>query len=287
MQFDPILFNGISMGDRVIELGHKLAFYTKIHIGGEIPMIERDYPFTKQLECIACALGPKRKLLYSTYKKLQGEGVILEDNGREQYNPASIQAELEEEGMKTSTIIFSEGDYAAIEYAGQAFQLEKRAEKFLKKYTKDRDKIAQTKEAFHCSVVVLLGIMNPTTYEGYLFLEVPESASDKHLLQVFGTHNVANEMMTDEEIHLDGIQRIYNLDNLERAKPDIIILTGEPRIGQNAIREQIKKNPGLVQEVPALSNQKIVSLPHYCLAKIYRYPEIFEQWKVALANCCS
>ncbi len=285
MQDNPILFNGIFIGDRIIELAHKLAYYTKVHIGGEIPMIERDYPFTRQLECVACALGAKRKLLYSSYKKLQGEGIILEDNGLDQFNPASIQSELEEEGIKTSIIPFFDGEYAAIESAGKVFQLEGRAEKFLKKYIKDREKIVQNSELFPLSVVVLLGIMNPETYEGYLFLEVPNSASDKHLLQALGANNVTKEMMTDEEIHLDGLQRIYNLDNLERAKPDVIILTGEARIGQNAIRAQIAKNPKLIEQVPALAKQQIVSLPHYCLAKIYRYPEIFNQWKMELSYC--
>ncbi len=67
------------------------------------------------------------------------------------------------------------------------------------------------------------------------------------------------------------------------AKPDVIVMTGNPFAVQKALAAAVKKNPALVN-VPAIKNTAIYSLPFYADSSVIEYPAILRQWTDALLN---
>ena len=68
-----------------------------------------------------------------------------------------------------------------------------------------------------------------------------------------------------------------------KAKPDVIIMTGDAFAVQKVLSIQIKNYPDLAA-VPAIRNQAIYSLPFYADSSVIEYPAILRQWTVALAD---
>jgi len=76
---------------------------------------------------------------------------------------------------------------------------------------------------------------------------------------------------------------IRKLDGLIKAKPDVIIMTGDAFAVQKVLSAQAKSNPALAM-VPAIRNQAIYSLSFYADSSVIEYPAILRQWTVALAD---
>ncbi|NJB67898.1 ABC-type Fe3+-hydroxamate transport system substrate-binding protein [Desulfobaculum xiamenense] len=280
----PTLLNSIFVGDRVADVARALGCYPKAMIGGQVPMVERAYPFAEQLECILCVMGPKRKLLYKAYEKMGIEYVVLENSGDEP-NPASIAPELEAKGLRARTIDFTHGIPHAIEEAGRVFGREKAAAKLLRTYEKDIATIDAPQPALGKRVLVLLGIANPEFSRRFLLIEAPGCHLDDVVLRPLGCENVGQPLIDpDREIVMEGVQTIEGPLLLEKIAPDVIALTGDALTGQLAIREALARCPSLAHSVPALKNQAVYALPHCCSAEPLSHPANFGIWKEALSR---
>lgn len=278
------LVNYIFVGDRVAEVARMFRIHAKGLIGGEIPMMDFDYPLTEHLECTGCAFGKKKKLLPHAFKRLQSKMVVLENAPEKTPNPADLREWLEEQGIPTATIDFTKGAVSVIEQMGALFDLQKSAAEIVKKYTEGLAKTKKLKKRKK-NVVVLLGISSPHHDEGHVLLEVPGCAADKTILAPLGLSNVGKPLMNDEPVYLDGVQLLKSIKGLQKAAPDIIVLTGDPRPGQLALAQAVKKTPALVQKVPALAKQQVFALPHYCEALVFRLPDTLRKWDHCLSAC--
>ena len=76
---------------------------------------------------------------------------------------------------------------------------------------------------------------------------------------------------------------VRKIDGLVKAKPDIIVMTGDTFAVQKALAATVKKNPALAA-VPAIKNLSIYNLPFYADSSVIEYPTILRQWTDALSN---
>jgi hypothetical protein len=54
-------------------------------------MVETAFPFAKQLECILCVMGPKRKLLSSAYRRMNISSVVIAHTYQQRPTPVSLR----------------------------------------------------------------------------------------------------------------------------------------------------------------------------------------------------
>jgi ABC-type Fe3+-hydroxamate transport system substrate-binding protein len=284
MSKGPTLYNSIFIDDNVADVARALGCYAKAMVGGQVPMVETAFPFAKQLECILCVMGPKRKLLYSAYRRMNISSVVIAHTDSDP-NPASIAPELRENGLNVEVIDFTKGVPHAIREAGRVFEREKAAEKLAVAYERDMESVYADQPMLGRRVLVLLGITNPQRPERYLLLETPGCYLDQSILAPLGCVNAgAAQVSPDTEIVMDGIQIIDGPLDLAAMRPDTIALTGDPLVGQRALRDAVAANPHLRDCVPALKKYEVYSLPHCCSAEPLRFPETFRLWKEALSR---
>lgn len=277
-----LLSNYIFVGERVAEISRLFGVHAKGLIGGEIPCLDEEYPLTEHLECISCAFGKKRGLLAKAFGRLAAEAVILESAPDKTPNPAMLAEELSSQGIPCHLVDFSKGITTAILGMGTILGMEREAGKITRQYKAAHAKMAKH-EKMGKKVVVILGINNPRMARGHFLLEVPGCAGGREVFSRLGLMNVGAPLMNDEPVCLDGVQLLANLDGLEKALPDVIVLTGNSRPGQLALAELAKSRPQLMGKIPALSRQHVLSLPHYCDALEARLPGILQTWADGLA----
>ena len=71
------------------------------------------------------------------------------------------------------------------------------------------------------------------------------------------------------------------IDRLIKAKPDIIVMTGNAFAVQKALSGAMRRNPALA-DVPAIKNLAIYNLPFYADSSVIEYPAILRTWANAL-----
>jgi ABC-type Fe3+-hydroxamate transport system substrate-binding protein len=284
MKQGPKLLPVIFIGDRVADVARALGCYPTAMIGGQIPMIEKEFPFARQLECVLCVMGSKRKILLHAYKKMQIEYVVIE-NTKDSPNPASIAPELEAQGLKVAVLDFTRGMEQAIHDAGRIFNMPKKAEKVASDYKVSLEQSLANLPQLGKRVVTLLGISNPQRSDSFLLAETPGGYIDSAVLGPLGCINAAGPMLSStEETVMDGIQLLRSFTGLEEANPDVIALTGDPLVGQRALRSFVQKHPETAATIPALKKLEIYALPHCCSANPMEYPQALALWKQALSG---
>lgn len=286
MKRGPSLLNTIFVGDRVADVARSLGCYPKAMVGGQVPMIETEYPFVCQLDCVLCIMGAKRKMLLNAYRKMDIDYVVLERTGGDP-DPSGMAAELEAEGLAVRVLDFTRGLEHAIAEAGGIFGREKEAVKVAAEYGRQLEAAQANLPRPGKRVLVLLGISRPGAgaQERYLLAETPGGFVDTALLAPLGCENVAGPLLSPtEETVMGGIQLLREFKGLEEANPDAIALTGDPLVGLLALRDFAREHPGQAARIPALRDHAVYALPHCCDANPMSYPHSLALWGQALAG---
>ncbi|MUM76735.1 hypothetical protein GKC30_03695 [Pseudodesulfovibrio sp. F-1] len=278
----PIMVNSIFIGDKVVDVCSAIGIYCKAMSTGAVPMIETRYPFSKQMECTLCIMGQKRKLLYSTAKRLETKHIVLEKSG-DSNSPSQMSQELRELGYTVDILDFTQSVSAAILQAGEIFGRKKialeRADTYEKEMTKAQDAMPKS---LGKKVLVLMGLSHRKASDTYLLVENSEGDIDNLILRPAGCISSGDDLAKGD-IRGMGFTVINTLEGLESVAPDVIALLGDTFVPQMAIRRLLVSNPA-ASHIPAIANQAVFSLPHCSPGAPVSIPESMQRWAEALGS---
>ena len=103
----PRYENAVFIGDTAVSILSAMRIYAKALIGGELPNMERYYPQEKLLECTACFMNDLR-VLTCAISHGDIDYILLEDNGKEELNPAHRAEELKALGYEVRVLRVSD-----------------------------------------------------------------------------------------------------------------------------------------------------------------------------------
>lgn len=277
----PTYEKAIFVGDKACEYLAALKIYAYGLIGGEVPNMEILHPQEKPLECVACAMHNKPKILKAAIEKLPADYVLLEDNRDEELNPAAMKDKLENEGVRVK-ILDVEGSVAEVlRRAGKLYGVEKHAERIISDYETRFDEVEKLKKQIRRGqkLLILLGIRQPVTLETYLFVVTASSVLSHSLQSHYGVVNVV-ESNPEKEL-ISGMIQVENVEELLALKPEAVALCGDALCCAKALENACRNNPGL-RTLEAFAQQKVWPLPFYCDALSWREPQILQLWGQAL-----
>ncbi len=286
MRINPQMINAVFVGDQLVDTASSLGIYSRAMSTSIIPMIETKYPCCALIECTRCVMTVKHKFFIKIVEKMAVERIVLEDNGNEALNPASMAGDLRQKGFQVDVVDFSSGILNALAQAGRIFNREKEAQKVVLEYEKDMQAVqALMNRNLGKRVLVLLGITNPHYKDGCLLVEDPDTDVDKKILSPLGCINVGNYCMkTSENCPQDTpIRLIDSLEGIQEAAPDIIALTGDPSPAMLALNLFVNTSRD-ADNVPAIRSQAIFTLPNCNPGEPLSQPKIQKLWCDALFN---
>ncbi len=277
----PTYEKAIFVGDKACEYLAALKIYAYGLIGGDVPSMELLHPQEKPLECVACAMHNKPKILKAAIDKLPADYVLLEDNHREELNPATMKDKLESEGVDVKILDVEGSVPEVLRRAGALYRCEKHAERVISDYETRFEEVAKFKNEIAAGqrLLILLGIRQPVTLDTYLFAVTSSSQLTQTLQKHYG---IVNAVETDPEKEMiPGIVEVEDMKKLLALKPDAIALCGDALCCAKAVENACKADPQL-RAIKAIEEQKLWPLPYYCEALAWREPQILQVWGQAL-----
>ncbi|MCG8533361.1 MAG: hypothetical protein MI749_22280 [Desulfovibrionales bacterium] len=285
MSRTPELVDMAFIGDRLVDTARSLGVHPRLMATAMIPMIEEQFPLTRQIECTACVMGHKQSAFLGLAKRLGIRRIILEKSGDPSLDPSTIAQVLEEKDFEVGVADFSQGTLEGIKSTARGLDSAAKGEKLAGKYEEELGRAWDILPAnLNKRILVLLGLNLPGNPDDLLLVEEPGMTVDGTILSPCGCTNVGSAIKkaggpTDDQ----PMRLIETLDGLEGAAPDMIALTGNPSPGLLAIHEYILRHPK-AGEIPAIANQAIFSLPHCCEAEPMALPRTLLRWSRALES---
>ena len=277
----PRYEQAIFIGDKACEYLSALNIHAYAIIGGEVPSMEILHPYEKSLECIACAMRHKPKILFSAIEKISAKYVLLENNHRNEYNPSDMLEKLVERGIKIKILDVCGSVPKVLERAAQMFQAQAHAKRIIDDY-KTRFSLVRAMQPHirkNQKILILLSIRQPITLESYLFVATDSSDISKTLETNFFTCNVVRSDKNKET--LQGLIPITELNDLLLSNPDAIALCGDGLSLSKALEKACRSNPEF-KLLKAIHHGRVWPLPYYCDALAWREPLILQLWGQAL-----
>ncbi len=272
------------IGDRLVDTACSLGRHPALMATALIPMIEEKFPLTRQIECTACVMDKKQDRFVRLAQKMGIERIFLEKSPDKNLNPATIAPILGQKGFSVRIADFSQGNVQGILNTGTLLELPEAAQKLAQQYKAElyaaRQKLPKNTGK---KILVLLGIRNPVKQTVYLLVEDHGAVNDE-ILSPAGCENVgqyireANGITDTEEICL-----VHSLQGIDKARPDIIVLTGDPGAGLRAVYQHLRLNPEQ-KKLPVFAEHQIFSLPHCCAAEPMALPQTLCQWAEMLCR---
>ena len=176
----PRYENAVFVGDTACCCLAHLKIYGRAVIGGELPNIGLFRPYEKSLECTQCVMNDQ-KLLTVALRRGQIDYVLLENNGKAQWNPSTLRESLEDKGIKVRVLDTSGTPQENLLAAGRLFNEEKRAQRAIKEYERAMENISKTPVSSNGNVLTLMAIRNPVDNRKVLFALSDESSLSKKL----------------------------------------------------------------------------------------------------------
>jgi len=188
-------------------------------------------------------------------------------------------------GVTVEYVDFSQGIPAAIAEAATLFGKEDKGKEVATAYAASMAKVEKElpEGGLGRRVLILNGSYSKASGKGFIRYEAPGGYSDQYILEPLGCTNVAAMLMTDTMKVSKGHVSAGRLTGIEKANPDVIVLTGDAFAAQKALQSALKKNPA-VAKIAAIRNAEIYALPFYGDSSVLEYPVIFNQWRVALTR---
>lgn len=200
-------------------------------------------------------------------------------------NPMNVVGVVKDvPGLTVEYVDFSQGVAKAVLEAGKLLGREEKAQKIAASYEQKMGRIASTAPvAKGKRVLILKGTYFPKTGKAFVQAEAPDGYSDRFLLAPLGCVNAVGDMVAPDAKATKGYVSVGRLGGLAKAAPDVIVMTGDAYPVQAALKKALDRDPSLA-EVPALKNAAVFSLPLYLDSGVLEYPNIFKQWREALAG---
>ena len=289
----PEKIKAIIIGDRVVDIAYNLGVVPEAMVVrcSMWPLCNNKLKaMIQSLGCPNCVTLKRKTIVPETAGKLGIKQIIIEKHPnyclyKPEVKPENVVPLLAGKGLTIEYVDFSQGLESAIRQTAKLVGRESDADALIEAYNKALLKakaaLPETKPAK--KVLIICGVYQPETGKTFLRIEMPGGYSDRFLLDPLGCINVGNAMKKQKTKVDKGHFIIRKLDALIKAKPDVIIMTGDAFAVQKVLSVQIKNYPDLAA-VPAIRNQAIYSLPFYADSSVIEYPAILRQWTVALAD---
>ena len=288
----PKTVKAIMIGDRLVDVAFNLGFLPEaMSVRCSMwPMCKKLTNTSQILGCPKCIVSRIPNVVPDTAKERGIKRIILEKNPnfciyKPKVKPSDIVPLLDGKGLTIEYVDFSNGLESAIRQTADLLGCPSKADALIESYNKAMTKAKKSlpKKKLGKKVVIISGIYQSATGKVFLRIEMPGGYSDRFMLDPAGCINVGDILKSETKKVDKGHFSIRKLNKLLIAKPDIIIMTGNPFAVQKALGAAVKKNPALTS-VPAIKNLAIYSLPFYGDSSVIEYPAILRQWTNALAN---
>ena len=178
---------------------------------------------------------------------------------------------------------FAEGVVPAIRQMAALLGKEAAGEQLAETYQKSLQRMEKNMPAapLQQKVVIFNGVYQQSTGKVFIRVEAPGGYSDRYMLEPLGCANKGDGLIADPSKVKKGHATIRSAKALVEIQPDVIVMTGNAYAVQRFLAEEIAKNPEL-QNVPAIKQGRVFSLPLYVDSSVIEYPTIFAQWQQAL-----
>ena len=288
----PDKIRAIMVGDRLVDIAFNLGVLPEaMSVRCSIwPMCKKLLNTSQILGCPKCIVDRIPNIVPDTAKKRGIKRIIIEKHPnfciyKPKVKPANVVPLLEGKGLTIEYVDFSNGLESAIRQTANLLGCQSKGDALIKRYKKAmaKAKDALPKEKSGKKVVIISGTYQSATGKAFLRVEMPGGYSDRFLLDPIGCINVGDVLKSETRKVDKGHFLIGKLGALAKAKPDIIVMTGNPFAVQKALAAAVKKNPALAN-VPAIKDLAIYSLPFYGDSSVIEYPAILRQWTDALLN---
>jgi hypothetical protein len=288
----PERIKAIMVGDRLVDVAFNLGVLPEaMSVRCSMwPMCKKLLNTSQVLGCPKCIVDRIPNIVPDTAKKRGIKRIIIEKHPnfciyKPKVKPANVVPLLKGMDLTIEYVDFSQGLESAIHQTAKLLGCQSRAEPLIERYHKAmaKAKSCLPKSGLGKKVVIISGTYQSATGKTFLRVELPGGYSDSFLLDQIGCINVGGILKSENKKVDKGHFMIRKLDALARAKPDIIVMTGNPFAVQKALAAAVKKNPALAN-VPAIKDLAIYSLPFYGDSSVIEYPIILRQWTDALSN---
>ena len=282
----------IMLGDRLVDVAFNLGVLPEaMSVRCSMwPMCKELINTSQILGCPKCIVDKNPSIVPNTAKERGIKRIIIEKHPnfciyKPKVKPANVVPLLEGKGLTIEYVDFSNGLESAIRQTAKLLGCQSKADALIDRYNKA---LAKAKKGLPKAkpgkkVVIINGTYQSATGKTFLRVEMPGGYSDSFLLDPIGCVNVGDILKSENKKVDKGHFSIRKLDALVMAKPDIIVMTGNPFAVQKALAAAVKKNPALAN-VPAIKDTAIYSLPFYADSSVIEYPAILRQWTDALLN---
>ena len=282
----------IMIGDRLVDVSFNLGVLPEaMSVRCSMwPMCKQLLNATQVLGCPKCIVDRIPNIVPDTAKKRGIKRIIIEKHPnfciyRPKVKPVNIVPLLEGKGLTIEYVDFSQGLESAIRQTAKLLGCQSKADPLIKRYQKAlaKAKNALPKAGLGKKVVIINGTYQGSTGKSFLRIEAAGGYSDQYLLEPLGCVNVGDVLKSQNKKVNKGHFMIRKIDGLVKAKPDIIVMTGNVFAVQKALSRAMRRNPALA-DVPAIKDLAIYSLPFYGDSSVIEYPAILRQWTHALSN---
>ncbi|MBW2607789.1 MAG: ABC transporter substrate-binding protein [Deltaproteobacteria bacterium] len=282
----------IMVGDRLVDVAFNLGVLPEaMSVRCSMwPMCKQLLNTSQLLGCPNCIVNKNPSIVPNTAKKRGIKRIIIEKHPnfciyKPKVKPANVVPLLEGKGLTIEYVDFSNGLESAIRQTAKLLGCQSKANALIHRFNKAMAKAKKglPKAKPGKKVVIINGTYQSATGKTFLRVEMPGGYSDRFLLDPIGCVNVGDVLKSENKKVNKGHFSIRKLDALTIAKPDVIVMTGNPFAVQKALAAAVKKNPALAN-VPAIKNTAIYSLPFYADSSVIEYPAILRQWTDALLN---
>ena len=282
----------IMVGDRLVDVAFNLGVLPEaMSVRCSMwPMCKELINTSQILGCPKCIVDKTPSIVPNTAKKRGIKRIIVEKHPnfciyKPKVKPANVVPLLKGKGLTIEYVDFSNGLESAIRQTAKLVGCQSKADALIDRYNKALAKAKKglPKAKLGKKVVIINGTYQSATGKTFLRIEMPGGYSDSFLLHPLGCVNVGDVLKSENKKVDKGHFPIRKLDALLKAKPDVIVMTGNPFAVQKALAAAVKKNPALAN-VPAIKNTAIYSLPFYADSSVIEYPAILRQWTDALSN---
>ncbi|WP_321389996.1 ABC transporter substrate-binding protein [uncultured Desulfuromusa sp.] len=289
-ELDKENINAIILGDRLATVAYHLGVVPEALVARCVwPAVTKgELSHIKRLGCPKRATVKDKKLVAEFAEKKGIKRILIENTGdfcryMPDANPMNIIPLLQGKNVVLDVVDFNQGLEPAVRATGKLLNREVEAEALLGKYASD---LARAKKKLPSAklgkkVLILNGIMVGKTGKSFIQVEADGGYSDHFFLEPMGCESVGNLLMTKEKEASKGYFTLNNIADIAKADPDIIIVTGESFPVEKALAGAARKNPALNQ-VTALKNHEIYSLPAYMDGSVLDYPYLLMLWTGAL-----
>jgi len=282
----------IMIGDRLVDVAFNLGVLPEaMSVRCSMwPMCKQLLNTSQLLGCPNCIVNKNPSIVPNTAKKRGIKRIIIEKHPnfciyKPKVKPTNVVPLLEGKGLTIEYVDFSDGLESAIRQTAKLLGCQSKVDALVDRYNKAMTKAKKDlpKAKPGKKVVIINGTYQSATGKTFLRVEMPGGYSDRFLLDPIGCVNVVDVLKSENKKVNKGHFSIRKLDALTIAKPDVIVMTGNPFAVQKALAAAVKKNPALAN-VPAIKNTAIYSLPFYADSSVIEYPAILRQWTDALLN---